>query len=76
LQIGQISQSCLQEEKFHAEQLFSVAVCFYSFFFGGGGSGTWGLLNFLGGNFWGTITLRARIGVCAHAGRVLRDSAQ
>ena len=32
LQIGQISQSCLQEEKFHAEQLFSVAVCFDSFF--------------------------------------------
>jgi len=49
---------------------------FILFFFGGGGSGTWGLLNFLGGNFWGTITLRARIGVCAHAGRVLRDSAQ
>jgi len=51
LQIGQISQSCLQEEKFHAEQLFSVAVCFDSFFFGGGG--TWGLLNFLGGEFLG-----------------------
>jgi hypothetical protein len=43
LQIGQISQSCLQEEKFHAEQLFSVAVFVLldSFFFGGGG--TWGL---------------------------------
>jgi hypothetical protein len=35
LQIGQISQSCLQEEKFHAEQLFSVAVFVLldSFFF-------------------------------------------
>jgi len=58
LQIGQISQSCLQEEKFHAEQLFSVA-----FFFGGGG--TWGLFKIFSGGIWGgAITLRARIGTC------------
>jgi len=52
-------------------QLLFVLILFF-----GGGGGTWGLLNFLGGNFWGAITLRARIGVFARAGRVLRDSAQ
>jgi hypothetical protein len=55
---------------------FSQLLFVLILFFGGGGGGTWGLLNFLGGNFWGAITLRARIGVFARAGRVLRDSAQ